>query len=349
MATLYLTEQGAVVRKCSEHLIVEKDENRLLEIPCADVDHVMIYGNVQVTTQAIRELAEHGIAIAYFTQGGRLLCQLSPEASKNLVLRQAQWRRHFEAEFALRFGKAVVAGKLENALTVIRDFHHNHPELDCADERAALETARQRAGAADNLDSLRGIEGSAAAAYFRVLGRMVMPPWQFVTRTRRPPRDPVNAVLSFGYVIVANELRSLLDGLGFDPYAGFYHADDYGRPSLALDLLEEFRHALVDRLALHLFNRDVFTPEDFQKAPTAGVYLNREGQKKFFNSYERYLGDYGDQAPSGNGHTASVGHFRSIFKAQAHKLAKAIQENRDYEPFCLSRPASAGADETVEF
>ncbi len=349
MATLYLTEQGAVVRKCSEHLIVEKDETRLLEIPCADVDRVIVYGNIQVTTQAIRELAEHGIAIAYFTQGGKLLCQLTPEASKNLVLRQAQWRRHFEAEFALRFGKAVVAGKLENALAVIRDFHHNHPELDCANERTALETIRQKAGAAGNLESLRGLEGSATAAYFRVLGRMVMPPWQFVTRTRRPPRDPVNAVLSFGYVIVANELRSLLDGLGFDPYAGFYHADDYGRPSLALDLLEEFRHALVDRLALHLFNRNVFTPEDFQKTPTSGVYLNRDGQKKFFSSYERYLGDYSDQALSAGTRTGSVGHFRNIFKAQAHKLAKAIRENRDYEPFSLSQPSFASVDENVEF
>jgi CRISPR-associated protein Cas1 len=145
------------------------------------------------------------------------------------------------------------------------------------------------------------------------------------------PKDPVNAVLSFGYVIVGNELQSHLDGAGFDPYAGFYHVTEYGRPSLALDLLEEFRHSLVDRLALHLFNQNVFTTADFQPTGTGGVHLNRDGQKKFFQGYERYLGAYRDQPLAG-----SVGKFRQHFKNQAQKLAKAIQENSDYTPFHLS-------------
>lgn len=331
MATLYLTEQGAVLRKSSDHFIIEKSKVKLQELPGADVDHVMIYGNIQVTTPALWELAEHGIEIAFFTQSGKLLCQLTPPWPKNLPLREAQWRRRFEPEFVLRLSQAIVTGKLNNALAVIRDYQHNHPELDCAAELAAIEAAQTKAEGAATRDSLLGLEGSAAAAYFKVLGRMFMPPWQFATRTRRPPRDPVNAVLSFGYVIVGNELQSLLDGIGFDPYAGFYHATEYGRPSLALDLLEEFRHSLVDRLALHLFNQNVFTTTDFQNLSAGGVHLNRDGQKKFFRGYERYLGAYRDQpAPS------SVGYFRQHFKNQAQKLAKAIQENGDYTPFQLS-------------
>ncbi len=335
MATLYLTEQGAIVRKSSDHLIVKKDEQTLLEIPCADVDHLMIFGNIQVTTPALWELAAHGIETAFFSRGGKLLLQLTPEHPKNLALRAAQWRRHFDADFALRLARAIVAGKLDNALAVIRDYRRNHPELDCAAELRLIETAREKTAA--GLDRLRGLEGSATAAYFKVLGRMLLPPWQFAARTRRPPKDPVNAVLSFGYVIVGNELRSLLDGIGFDPFAGFYHADEYGRPSLALDLLEEFRHSLVDRLALHLFNQNVFTPADFERTANAGVYLSRDGQKKFFKSYERYLGDYAGDAAS-----ASVGAFRQHFKAQAYKLAKAIQENADYQPFSLG-PGNAPA------
>ncbi|MDZ7360733.1 MAG: CRISPR-associated endonuclease Cas1 [candidate division KSB1 bacterium] len=331
MATLYLTEQGAVLRKSSDHFIIEKSKVKLQELPCADVDHLMIYGNIQVTTPALWELAEHGIEIAFFTQGGKLLLQLTPQWPKNLPLREAQWRRRFEPEFVLRFSRAIVAGKLNNALAVIRDYQHNHPELDCATELAAIEAARTKAENAAGLDSLLGLEGSATAAYFKVLGRMFLPPWQFATRSRRPPKDPVNAVLSFGYVIVGNELQSHLDGIGFDPYAGFYHASEYGRPSLALDLLEEFRHSLVDRLALHLFNQNVFTTADFQNLSVGGVHLNRDGQKKFFQSYERYLGSFRDQ-PS----PSAVGYFRQHFKNQAQKLAKAIQENGDYAPFQLS-------------
>ena len=158
---------------------------------------------------------------------------------------------------------------------------------------------------------------------------MLQPPWQFLGRMRRPPKDPVNAVLSFGYVIVGNEIRSLLDGIGFDPFIGYYHKIDYGRPSLALDLLEEFRHSLVDRLMLQLFNQKVFTEDDFTATSRDGVYLDREGKKKFFLAYERYLGDYGDD----ENRSQSVGSFRKIFKLQAHQLAKAIQEDVAYEPF----------------
>ena len=338
MATLYLTEQGAVLRKSSEHFIIEKSKVKLQELPCADVEHVMIYGNIQVTTPALWELAEHGIEIAFFTQSGKLLLQLTPQWPKNLPLRQAQWQRYFEPEFVLRISRALVIGKLDNALAVIRDFRRHHPELACATELAAIEAAQTKAASAVSRESLLGLEGSATAAYFKVLGGMFMPPWTFTTRSRRPPKDPVNAVLSFGYVIVGNELQSLLDGIGFDPYAGFYHVAEYGRPSLALDLLEEFRHSLVDRLALHLFNQNVFTTADFQPTGTGGVHLSRDGQKKFFQGYERYLGSFRDQpAP------ASVGYFRQHFKMQAQKLAKALQENSDYQPFSLDKIASTGA------
>lgn len=339
MATLYLTEPGAVLRKSSDHFIIEKNKVKLQELPCADVEHVMIFGNVQVTTPALWKLAEQSIEIAFFSLSGKLLCQLTPPWPKNLLLREAQWRQHLDSGFSLRLSRALVAGKLRNALALIRDYRRNHPELDCAAEVTALESALTKTADATSREVLLGLEGSATAAYFKTLGRMFLPPWTFTTRTRRPPKDPVNAVLSFGYTIVANELQSLLDGIGFDPYAGFYHVAEYGRPSLALDLLEEFRHSLVDRLALHLFNQNVFAAADFQTLDAGGVHLNREGQKKFFRGYERYLGDYHGSPPG-----ASVGHFRRHFKNQAYKLAKAIQEKSDYQPFDLSTPEAAAAE-----
>lgn len=249
------------------------------------------------------------------------------------------WDCDGDAAFALRFAKAVVRNKINNAANMLRERRRNQPDSIASAEVDALTELIGRAENAATLESLRGHEGAATAAYFKLFGKMLNPPWAFTTRTRRPPKDPVNAVLSFGYTIVANELQSLLDGIGFDPYAGFYHVAEYGRPSLALDLLEEFRHSLVDRLALHLFNQNVFAAADFQNVAAGGVHLNREGQKKFFRGYERYLGDYHGSPPG-----ASVGHFRRHFKNQAYKLAKAIQEKSDYQPFDLSAPEAAAAE-----
>ena len=190
-------------------------------------------------------------------------------------------------------------------------------------------TLVERAENAATLDSLLGYEGSATAAYFQLFGRLFNPPWTFTTRSRRPPKDPVNAVLSFGYVIVGAELQALLDGAGFDPYLGFYHAIEYGRPGLALDMLEEFRHPLVDRLALNLFNLGVMTPPDFAPQAEGGIYLNTAGKKKFFAQYERMLGELAaatDAAGKPRG-------FRAAFQEQIAALMKAMQQNVDYVPF----------------
>jgi CRISPR-associated endonuclease Cas1 len=152
-----------------------------------------------------------------------------------------------------------------------------------------LQTRLSRIDASANLDALRGLEGSAAAAYFDAFAAMVPEDLGFSGRQRRPPRDPVNSLLSFGYVLVGNELQSLLDGIGFDPFIGFFHALDYGRASLALDLLEEFRHALVDRLTISLLNRGIIKRTDFQTTPEGGLYLDQDGKRRYFTEYAKEL------------------------------------------------------------
>ena len=156
---------------------------------------------------------------------------------------------------------------------------------------------------------------------------MLKAPWTFTGRTRRPPKDPVNAVLSFGYVIVGAEIQSLLDGVGFDPFLGFYHQTSYGRPGLALDLLEEFRHCLVDRLALSLFNMGILNENDFYNPPNGGVYLNTAGKSKFFRQYEKMLGQL--TAPTDTEGTKKG--FRSLFQKQINALNKTIQQDQPYQ------------------
>jgi CRISPR-associated protein Cas1 len=241
MTRLYITEQQAILRKTGDRLIVEKDHTVLMEVPCLKLDAVLIYGNVQITTQAMVELLQHGIELAIFSRTGKLWGQMTPPKARNVVLRMRQYELERSEDFCLCFARSIVRGKIANAVAVLRRFRANHPGAFPLSTVEDLESRLNRVDSCPSLDTLLGVEGSAAAAYFEAFAAMVPQELGFSGRQRRPPRDPVNAILSFGYVLVGNELQSLLDGIGFDPYIGFFHRLDYGRPSLALDLVEEFR------------------------------------------------------------------------------------------------------------
>lgn len=340
MPTLYLIEQNTYLRKAGDRLLLCKRsvqgkgrpahaDEIILDIPCADVDHVMLFGNVQVTTQALQQMLRQGIELAIFSYAGRLLGQLTPPQTKNIPLRLAQFEKHGDEAFQLTLARAIVAAKLRNAAAMVRQHRKNHPQTISAEEVKALQQFCARAQRAKSLDSLRGVEGAGTAKYFQLFGRMLQPPWQFTARSRRPPRDPCNAILSFGYVVVGAEIQALLDGVGFDPYLGFYHVVDYGRPGLALDLLEEFRHPVVDRLALNLFNLKILQPEDFVNLPRGGVHMNTGGKRKFFTEYEKMLGQLAGETDTAD----TVRGFRTVFQQQIEKMMRAVLHGEAYVPF----------------
>lgn len=328
MATLYVTEQNAWVRKTSDRLVIEKDEQVLAEIPCTKLETVFVFGNVQVTTQALAELLDHGIELALFTMSGRLRGQLTPPKAKNVELRMRQYERARDEAFALGLARSIVAAKVANSIAVLRRFRENHPEAFSAAEVAELEASTLAVEKVGSLSSLLGIEGSAAARYFPLLARTVPLELRPARRERRPPPDPLNALLSFGYVLAGSELQALLDGMGFDPYIGFYHQLDYGRPSLALDLLEEFRAPLVDRLSATLLNRGQLQASDFTRNPEGGVRLTKEALKTYFQAWEQTLTEplvLGDARLS----------YRHLFRRQAERLARAVRGEECYAGFRL--------------
>lgn len=329
MPTLYLTEQGAVLKKEGRRLVVEKQGEKLLDVPLIKIDAILIYGNVQVTTQALSLLFESGVETAFLTMEGKLKGQLTPIKSKNVPLRMAQYRRAHEREFKLKVARTIVRAKIENSISVLRRYQYNHPEVDFTDRVKKLDRFLQSLERKTEAQTLLGVEGSATVEYFSGLKEMFRGELRFQGRNRRPPRDPVNSLLSFGYVLVFNELTSLLDAMGFDPYIGFLHGIDYGRPSLALDILEEFR-AAVDRFVLTLCNKRVFKPEDFEDRPASedgavkGVYLKKEPLKKFFVEYERWIGE-----KRGKDRLS----FRDRFRLQSQRMSKAILEGVGYKPY----------------
>lgn len=344
MATLYLTEQGSKLVKDHRRLVVEKDGEIVFEVPAFKVERVLIFGNVAITTPAMSFLLENGIDTAFLTIHGRLKGRLMPLESKNVVLRMRQFERAKDQAFALKLAKQILEGKFKNAKRVIQRYSRNHPEE--GDFTATLDELDRLIGAIprkETLNALMGLEGQASAAYFQAYGKMFRTEMEFTTRSRRPPRDPPNALLSLGYTLLANEAIGILSGVGFDPYVGFYHGIHYGRPSLALDLVEEFRHAIVDRLILTLLNKQILKAQDFQAAaeegegegdPKAGlpqgVYLTAEGRKTFFTHYEERM-----QEVFGHPKTGERVTFRKLLFHQAQALAKVVMEDMVYEPFVI--------------
>jgi CRISPR-associated protein Cas1 len=332
VANLYITEQNSILRKTGDRLLVHKDDEVLLDVQCHKIDAVLIFGNVQFTTQAVHELFEHGIEMAILSRRGKLKGQITSPVTKNIYLRIKQFEKYNDEAFKLKLSKQIVAAKIANCLQLTRSFSYNHPELELAPYLDRLKTYLIKVEKTDQIDQLLGIEGGAAKAYFKAFGNMVLGGFNFPGRVKRPPTDPVNAILSFSYTMVFNEISSLLDGLGFDPYLGYLHKAEYGRPSLAADLIEEFRSPVADRLTLKLINNRVFQPEDFYTNPKGGgVYLKRKCMKRYFVEYEKKINSEFEHP-----HTGKTTTLRKCFRIQAERLAATIQNKAEYVPHTMN-------------
>jgi CRISPR-associated protein Cas1 len=299
-AVLYLQEPGSHVGKRSEHLVVRKDGQELSRVPLHAVRQVVVASGVQVSTQALETLAMNGIPVALVTGHGRFIAAVLPAPAKNVSLREAQFRRFADPADALSLAREVVRAKLTNQRTLLmRCLRSRSDDDDDADpvrgrdEPAARDLAEllTRLDRVTEVESLLGLEGQGAALYFGEFARFLkaQPPgrgFDFRHRNRRPPRDPVNALLSFAYALLVKDCFTAVCTVGFDPYRGFYHTGRHGRPSLALDLMEEFRAVIADSVVLTLINNRVIEPADFVTWRDA-CQLTEAGRKKFFAAYEQ--------------------------------------------------------------
>ena len=272
---------------------------------------------------------QQAFELAIHTRSGRLVGQLTSPTTKNITLRIKQFARYEDTDFRTRLAREIVGGKINNCLHLMREFAYNHPDVDLGTEGAALKATLPSLTAAGGLDQVLGLEGEAAKIYFQGFAKMMRGEFSFPGRRKRPPPDPVNAILSLSYTMIFNEIGSLLDGLGFDPYLGYFHSATYGRASLAADLMEEFRAPMADRLTLKLINTRVFSPPDFQAHPeSGGVTFSREALKRYFVEYERLLNAEFVLAAS---HERTT--LRKCFRRQAERMATVIQDDAPYLPF----------------
>jgi CRISPR-associated protein Cas1 len=288
---VYLNTQGLKVGRSGEVLQVKEKDAVRQEIRPIEISQLNLMGNIQVTTQVTQLLCESGIPVCYFSQGGWFYGITTGMATKNVFLRQAQFRLAGEPWFCLKLARRLVGGKIRNQRTMLLRNHTEPPEI-CLRQ---MKEMALRADAAGSAEELLGIEGNAARLYFGAFDGMLKAGEQaetpagfrldFEGRNRRPPRDPVNALLSLGYSMLTKDLTIACYAVGFDPMMGYYHQPRFGRPALALDLMEPFRPLIVDSAVINAVNTRMVTAGDFMRSGDA-VALTPGGRKSFYHAYE---------------------------------------------------------------
>lgn len=340
--TLFVTTQGAYLRKEGEALAVQIDGKTTLRLPLHHLGGICCFGRVGVSPKLMGRCAEAGVSISFLTEHGRMLARVTGFTPGNVLLRREQYRRADALDVTVPNGCASVAqpilvSKLLNSRAVLMRAVRDYPsatgraELDRAVSLLAFSVNQARTTM--NVDTLRGIEGEAASTYFSVFGRLVTrteSAWTFTGRNRRPPRDALNALLSFLYTLLLHDARSALEAAGLDSQVGFLHRDRPGRPSFALDLMEEFRAFLCDRLALSLVNRSQIDPGGFERTPVGGIVMNDAARKAVLRAYQNRKLD--EMMHPFIGEKISVG---LLVHLQARLLARFLRGDLDAYPAFL--------------
>lgn len=337
--TLYITTEGAWLRKDGANIVMEVEGEIKGRLPVHMLESLVCIGRVLVSPPLLGFCSEQGISICYLSPYGKFLARVEGPVSGNVLLRREQYRRSDEGKGCADIVRNLLTGKLYNQRAVLSRALRDHGDKLSVEALAAVEHACKRLKRiADKLlteadtNVLRGLEGEAAQAYFGVFDHLVRvnsPALRFTTRSRRPPLDAVNALLSFLYTLLTHDCRSALESVGLDPAVGFLHRDRPGRPSLALDLMEEFRPVFADRLALSLLNRKQLNERDFRRMDNGAVFLRDEARKTLLTAYQERKREelqhvfLEEKAP--------IGLFPAI---QAQLLARHLRGDLDaYPPF----------------
>ena len=292
--TLYVTTPGSYLSKDGENIVIKVENHERFRIPVHNIEGIICFGFLGASPSFMAMCAERNIGLSFLTENGYFLGRVSGPVSGNVLLRRKQYRLADDPLFSSEISRIFVAGKILNCRTVLQRALRDHPNETSS---ALLETAintlsvkqKQALKCTDN-SVLRGIEGEAAYTYFGVFDHLIIAQkgaFYFRGRNRRPPMDNVNALLSFVYTILAHEVRSALESVGIDPCVGFLHTDRPGRQSLALDMMEEFRPYLADRLVLTLINRKQIDGKGFISREAAGIIMNDETRKELLTAWQK--------------------------------------------------------------
>lgn len=334
--TLFVTTQGAYLHQYGEALVVKVEEEAKLQLPLHLLGGIVCFGQVSVSPWLMAKCAEQGVAISFLSEQGKFLARVMGFTPGNVLLRREQYRRADDGPASAAIARNVVAAKIANARTVLLRGARDHPDEkdrgELAKAAARLAYGLRQLRDSGDLDLVRGIEGESANAYFGVFDHLITAQregFAFAGRSRRPPLDPVNALLSFLYAMLGHDARAACESAGLDSQVGFLHRDRAGRPGLALDLMEEFRPFLADRLALSLINRQQVRGDGFRKAASGGVEMDDETRKAVLTAYQKRKQDKVTHPFLGEEVTVGL-----LLHLQARLLARHLRGDLDaYPPF----------------
>lgn len=346
MAILYVTEQGATLTKRGNRLVIEKARQPIQWVHGFKVEQVVLMGAVAISPGALAYLLEQGIDTVFLSIYGRYRGRLISQFGKNIDLRRLQFQKLEDPDFRLSTARTHVKAKLLNCRVLLRRYNQELQHQALTDAVHRLRRLAREVDSCGTMERLMGVEGAGAATYFGCFKNLIrVQDISFEGRNRRPPRDPVNVLLSLGYTLLANTIQTRVNIAGLDPYAGSLHAMEYGRPSLVLDLMEEFRPILVDSLVLTLINKHIIRAGDFyrpdDREPAAfdfaegetpreeyPILLTHGGMRKFIMHYEGRLNQKVLYMPRGQSLS-----YRDICLEQVRLWARSLRGEEMYEPF----------------
>jgi CRISPR-associated protein Cas1 len=329
-------ETGSVIKLQNDNLVVKRKQEKMVAIPLINVKRLYIRGGALISVQLLLKLLGQEIDIVFLSFNGQFLTKLPSMPGKNIELRRQQYRLYEDEGERQRIAAGFIKGKIWNGYILLKRYYTRHENSNALNKLLML--YNQLKANDYPIDTLMGKEGAASQTYFSTFGKIFKGDgsgFAFERRTRRPPKDPVNAMLSFGYTLLFNEALLILEQTGLDPYLGFLHAPQYSRASLALDIIEEFRSVVVDTLVLNLVSKNIFKADDFRNVDAAGpngVYISKEKLKVFIYHFNYRMETKRFWERVGKELT-----YRDIVKHQAYDLIRFIETGKEYRPFRLIR------------
>jgi CRISP-associated protein Cas1 len=332
MGTLYINQDDVFIGKTDERLQVKAKNQILQDVPLIHLDGVVILGRATISPAAIAELLQRKIPLTFLSDTGHFLGKLEPELTKNIFVRDAQWKAAGETPQAIHVVRGFIRGKLKNYRISLLQTKRDHSQLKLESAIEQIANIIPKLDKTQNIDSLRGLEGAGSAAYFGVFQQLIRADGFTFKARHRPATDPVNSLMNFGYTLLRHDVQSAINIVGFDPYLGYLHVQRYGRVGLAFDLMEEFRPLVADNMILNAINRRILTPNDFTVEPISNVVrLSDASRKVFLTLYEKKKQSEFKHPVLGRQCT-----YQEAFLIQARLLAKYLMGEIDkYPPLVL--------------
>ena len=333
MATIYLIEQGTSIYKDYQRFIIHVSEKQKLEVLIREVEQILVFGNIQLSTPVIQACLQERIAVLFLSQSGQYHGHLWSAESRHLDNELMQVEKRLDADFKFNVSKAIVYGKLMNSKQLLLRFNRKRKLAEVEKAIVGISQIIEALELTNNLDTLRGYEGIAAARYFPAFGKLITNAnFEFSLRNRQPPLDPVNSLLSFGYTLLFNHVLSFIIAEELSPYLGNFHYGERQKTYLAFDLMEEMRSIIVDSLVLKIINNSAFKSQDFDVVPsTGGIYLNQSARQDFLKYFEARINE-----ETSHPDLQSQVTYRHVIQLQVRRYKRSLLSGVSYEPFLRS-------------